>query len=240
MMMSIQDILSLKMTVLVAVLLFFVMWLIRWAKGDLKIEMFNFKKDYSDVIKKKSTLQALNGESTFIGTSYKKPVYVSNKAKHVFICGTTGSGKTVAISNFIQSGISHNYPMLIVDGKGDIGSNSMLDIVTKLKTERKVYVINLNNPETSDKYNPFKNTSSDVIKDMLINMTEWSEPHYKYNTELYAGRLCALLELAGITISFDSFTKHLPAENFILLSKKLSGEKIITREQHIENANLPH
>ena len=42
---------------------------------------------------------------TMIGLNGRRPVYVPDNAKHVFVCGTTGSGKTVALSNFVQHGI---------------------------------------------------------------------------------------------------------------------------------------
>lgn len=70
-----------------------------------------------------------------------------------------------------------------------MGQNSILDIVQKLGTDRKIYVVNLNDPINSIKYNPFKNATPTIIKDMLINMTEWSEEHYKLNTERYLQRL---------------------------------------------------
>ena len=44
-------------------------------------------------------------------------------------------------------------------------------------------MINLTDPKNSDKYNPFKNANATMIKDMLINLTDWSEEHYKVNTE---------------------------------------------------------
>ena len=44
-----------------------------------------------------------------------------DNAKHIFICGTPGSGKTVGLSNYIKSGVEKDYGMLIIDGKGDTG-----------------------------------------------------------------------------------------------------------------------
>ena len=138
-------------------------------------------------------------ETTYLGlSSNRKQVYLPNTAKHIFVCGTTGSGKTVALSNFIKSGVDNDYPMLIVDGKGDIGENSLLDITQKLGANKKIYVINLNDPDNSDKYNPFKNSNPTVIKDMLVNMTEWTEEHYKLNTERYLQKLifCTYLKIS--------------------------------------------
>lgn len=76
---------------------------------------FNFSKELKKVRTKKNK-QNLKSKgnvehSTFIGlTSGKKPIYTPDNAKHIFICGTTGSGKTVALSNYIKSGIDKDYP----------------------------------------------------------------------------------------------------------------------------------
>jgi len=217
-------------------------------------KVFDFERDHKEATTKppyKGTKQLDNNakqsskctnqneEAVFIGTSTNnKNVFIPSNAKHVFVCGTTGSGKTVALSNFIKAGADYNYPMLIVDGKGDTDTGSLLDIVEKLCPKRKIYAINFNEPDKSDKYNPFKNTSTDVIKDMLINMTNWSEEHYKYNTERYILRLLKLIEKEGISLSLESLVKYLPTDNFNKLSKDLSVKKLITKEERIEDSEL--
>jgi Ni2+-binding GTPase involved in maturation of urease and hydrogenase len=71
----------------------------------------------------------MNNEGTFIGLNGNRKVYTADNAKHIFICGTTGSGKTVALANYIKRANDCNYPLLLADGKGDIGEGGMLDIV---------------------------------------------------------------------------------------------------------------
>ena len=205
-------------------------------KGDV----FDFERDYAGAIKKSAYQgEKPTEEAVFIGTSSgRKNVFIPSNAKHVFICGTTGSGKTVALSNFLASGAAHDYPMLIIDGKGDTDSGSLLEMTKRLCPNRKLYIINLNEPAVSDKYNPFKNTNTDVIKDMLINMTNWSEEHYKYNTERYIGRLCRLLSMQDIAISLDSLTRYLPTVNFIKLSKDISEKKLMSKAEHLEDVEL--
>jgi len=203
--------------------------------------LFDFERDYKMAIAKprEGRAQTEEGEKIFIGTSSnRKNVFIEACAKHVFICGTTGSGKTIALSNFIKAGADYNYPMLIIDGKGDTDAGSLMRIVKMICPERKVYVIDCNEPATSDKYNPFKNTNTDVIKDMLINMTHWSEEHYKYNTERYIGRLLRLLALEGIIVSLESLTYYLPTLNFNKLSKGLSAKGLISKEEHVEDIEL--
>ena len=218
-------------------LIFWILYKMIFGKRENKI--FDFERDHKKAITKPVYKEAILEEGVIIGKSInKKDVFIPSDAKHVFVCGTTGSGKTVALSNFIKAGAEYNYPMLIVDGKGDPNEESLLDIVGKICPERKTYIINFNEPEKSDKYNPFKNTSTDVIKDMLINMTNWSEEHYKYNTERYIQRLLKLLELEGIPLSLESLTKYLSIEEFIKLSTDLSIKELISKKERIEDSEL--
>lgn len=178
--------------------------------------------------------------TTFIGTNtYKKSIYTDDDMKHMFVCGTTGSGKTVALSNYIKSAIDKDYPALIVDGKGDIGKGSILDIVYQLNNNRKkVYCINLLNPETSDKYNAFKNANATIAKDMLVNMSEWSEEHYKSNTERFLQRLIRLLVMNDIPLSFETIVPYITSDKFIELSVKSVKERLITKEEHLHNCEI--
>jgi len=73
---------------------------------------------------------------------------------------------------------------------------------------------------------------------MLINMTNWSEEHYKYNTERYIGRLCKLLSMHGIPISLDALTRYLPKTSFIKLSKDASEQGLLTKAEHLEDVDL--
>jgi len=181
-------------------------------------------------------------DGTLIGHARKKPMYIPDTAKHVFICGTTGSGKTVAVSNFIKRAMDKDYPALIIDGKGDTGQGSILEIIQTMKKKinpnKKLYVISLSDPGQSNQYNPFKNASPTVAKDMIINMTEWSEEHYKLNTERYIQRILQLLATADIKLSFKKIIRCIPIDNFLELSAKLLERKLITKEEHLDNIEI--
>ena len=178
--------------------------------------------------------------SVLLGYNGRKPIYSPDNAKHIFICGTTGSGKTVALSNYMRNCMKKDFPMLIIDGKGDTGKGSILDILTQLNKHyrKKIYCINLTNPSLSDTYNPFYNTSPTVAKDMLVNMTDWSEEHYKVNAERYLQRLILLMNKAEIPLSFQSIVKFMELDNFTLLSTQLVKEKQISKEKHLENLEI--
>ena len=192
--------------------------------------------------KKKNNRSKQPQEGTLIGHAGRRLVHIPDNAKHIFICGTTGSGKTVALSNFIKRAMDKDYPALIIDGKGDTGKGSILDILeTMRKTlnpNKKIYVVSLSAPELSDNYNPFKNASPTVAKDMIINMTDWSEEHYKLNAERYIQRILQLLERGNISLSFKKIIKCIPVEKFNKLSAELLKREVITKEEHADNIEL--
>ena len=175
---------------------------------------------------------------TIIGTSSNKPIATEDNARHIFCCGTTGSGKTVLLANYIESGIKQNYPMLIIDGKGDIGHGSIKEIVQKFAGKKQAYIIDMNHPEQLGRYNPFKNTNPTICKDMIINMTDWSEVHYKANTERYVQRLIQLMQKSGISLSFSSIIHYMSIGRFTELSANLVKENILTKEEHIANLDI--
>lgn len=182
----------------------------------------------------------LNKENAvLIGYNGKRPVYCADSSKHVFVCGTTGSGKTVALSNYIKNAMDKDFPLLIIDGKGDTNQNSIIDIINRLNNRHKpVYTINLTNIELSDKYNPFLNASPTVAKDMLINMTDWSEEHYKLNAERYLQRLIILLHKAEIQLSLKTIVKFMSLNKFTELSSELLKQGIIEKYEHLENIEI--
>ena len=185
----------------------------------------------------KSNISAVK-DGTFIGLNHKRPVYIPDNCKHCFICGTTGSGKTVALSNFIKHGAEMNFPMLIVDGKGDMGTGSILELTKLFCENKKIYIISLSEPDKSAKYNPFRNASPSMCKDMLINMTEWSEEHYKLNTERYLQRLVILLHQNNIPLSFNTIINNMAVEKFNALSANLLKLEEIGKQEHLLNLEI--
>lgn len=140
-----------------------------------------------------------------------------NYDKNIFIAGKNGSGKTVAISNFVKGHIEKKQFCIIMDGKGDVGQYSLYDIVTRLcmKYNRKIYIINQSIPEETHAYNPFAGCNATQIKDMLINMSEWSEEHYKSLASEYFQALAQFMIDVGIPVSFNNLIYYADAANFM-------------------------
>ena len=208
-----------------------------------QVKLKSFKKAVKELYPKNRLFQERKKTDTtgktLIGYKSKNnAIYTDDKAKHIFICGTTGSGKTVALSNYIKSAVNKNYPLLLIDGKGDINEGSLLDIVYKLKGNKKLYVINMVDPINSSKYNPFLGANPTTCKDMLINLTEWSEEHYKANTERYLERLIRLLNLANINLTFKNIIDNMPTDRLQKLSADLNKGELLSKEEHLSNLEL--
>jgi len=65
--------------------------------------------------------------------SYHLPI--EDLAKHIFICGITGSGKTVIGKAIIEEAVKNNIPSIVIDLKGDLSSLALvLSTVDEFKT----------------------------------------------------------------------------------------------------------
>lgn len=210
----------------------------RYEKAGVK----TLEKEVREVHKQQNSNQNnLPHEGVFLGCSEShKKIFCPYDAKHFLIAGTTGAGKTVALANFIHSAMEENFPILLVDGKGDISNGSMLEITKNLcqQYKRNLIIIDMNNPEKSAHYNPFAGVNATVATDMIINMTEWSEEHYKSNTKRYLQRVTKLLIMNDEVLSFESIITHMSESGFFLLSNALVEKKIITKEEHKQNEEL--
>ena len=214
-------------------------YVIRYMKLAKIKHLYNFKKDCKNALEKSHRLKSPPDDKLFLGrTANKQAVELPTNLKHFLVCGTTGSGKTVALSNFVKCSIDYNYPMLIIDGKGDCGKGSLLEMILQHHGNKKVYIINMNDTKSSDKYNPFKDTGADIVKDMLTNMTDWTEPHYKLNAERYIQKLCTLLEMSNIKLSFNNILKHFSEDQFIHLSRVLVEQNKLSKDEHALNISI--
>ena len=198
------------------------------SKKDKKTE--NEKEYRINKYLDKLNLKTHDEGTTTIGADYDeiKAVKIDDNAKHIIVAGTTGAGKTVAIANFIESAIQKNYPVFAIDGKGDLGEGSLLNYMQVLskKNNRKLYVINFVEPSFSDCYNPFKNAGMTEAKDMLIGMSDWSEAHYKVNTERYLQQLIKILNIKKIPLDLNTIIRYSPTLFQNLIKDMKDNEEI--------------
>lgn len=162
--------------------------------------------------------------------------------KNIFVTGKNGAGKTVAILNFIQSHIENGEFCLIMDGKGDLGKYGLYDVCSKLaiKHNRPLYLINQSNPEQTHSYNPFTGCNATQIKDMLINMSSWSEEHYKALASEYWQAEAQFMIDQNEEINFKTLIQYSDPEYFMdmvnLKKESMDKDSYIYYRQIIESA----
>ena len=138
---------------------------------------------------------ALTFDTTLIGLDPKTRTKLVLKDHslntHLLITGTTGSGKTVTLLNFVESFVDRALPVIFIDGKGD------LELARTLKSycqrhARQNWMFSMAGP--SCKYNPLVGNYT-ALKDMIIGLRkEWSEEHYLKLAEGYLQMVFKVLE----------------------------------------------
>jgi type IV secretory pathway TraG/TraD family ATPase VirD4 len=98
------------------------------------------------------------------------------------VIGSTGRGKTVALLNIVESCTQRELPIIFVDGKWD---SDLPEKMRKLaeQNDRAFYHFDMRGILSKTCYNPLQIGDSDNVKEKLIDITDWSEEHYKANSE---------------------------------------------------------
>lgn len=193
--------------------LFFLPSGIYWIIGSLIAPVFQLIVDISRPNHNEEIIKMMNKKQNI-----QDPMLIPyDYSKNIFICGKNGAGKTVAILNFIQHHIKNKEFCLIMDGKGDLGKYGLFDVCTKLakKYNRPLYIINQSNPSETHAYNPFENCNATQIKDMLINMSAWSEEHYKALASEYWQAMAQFMIDYEEPINFNSLVEYSSPNYFL-------------------------
>ena len=119
-------------------------------------------------------------DGTLIGDSYGQPVIVEDKElnQHCLIVGTTGSGKTTTILNFVESAARRNLPVIYLDGKG---SFDLVDRLQKIADRHgrvlKVFCLRMPNDEMPSLagYNPFSSGGATEWKNRIMSLFAQAE-----------------------------------------------------------------
>lgn len=142
--------------------------------------VMNVKKD----IRKPINLTHKDVNGTIIGIADNKLQVITDEdtVGHGGVWGGSGSGKTTLLMNFIESCCQRELPLIYVDGKGDIGLPGEIKKIADLYN-RQFYHFSIKEEHISMNYNPLALGSDSTVRDKLINLTKWSEQHYKVNAE---------------------------------------------------------
>lgn len=164
---------------------------------------------------------AANGSILGVNEIDAKPVALTDHDAnlHTLAIGTTGSGKTTALSNVMESAITRGLPLIIVDGKGDTELMHQVEQFSR-NHNRKFYGFSMIGK--SVQYNPLSSGGVTSKKDRIIELRQWSEDHYRKLAEGYLQTVFQILEKANITTDLVQLAKYmeLPTLRELLQSTK--------------------
>lgn len=144
------------------------------------------KKKQSNYKKAEKMADKLNGYSAKDGTVLgvelggNTPIVITDSELngHLFVAGTTGSGKTVTLKNFIWSAIERGIPLVYLDGKGD--QKLPHEIAAKCKEHGREFKLFEMDSESNVKYNPLTVGEHSELKDKIITMKTVDSSDGKY------------------------------------------------------------
>jgi len=163
--------------------------------------------DLPSTIINKRTAETSRG--SLIGADkYARAVELTDKAanQHTLVLGTTGSGKTVTVSNIVESAINRGLPLIYIDGKGDY------DLACRVarygqQRSRPVSVFAMRGDSIA--YNPLATGGFTSKKDRIIELREWTEEHYKKLAEGYLQSVFKVMEICNIPCNMVSLAENL-------------------------------
>jgi type IV secretory pathway TraG/TraD family ATPase VirD4 len=208
--------------------------------GDLPGARVKIKKDEKKkgimenfALAKLSKAKHLPGSTVLGLTRDGKQARVQDRElnQHCFLIGTTGSGKTVTLSNFAESAVQRGIPLIYVDGKGEVKLVEQLKSLAE-KHGRKFYLFSVNSHPEGCRWNPLARGKPTELKDKLISITEWTEPHYRYEAERYLQAVFSLFEKLKMRPDIPAVARYLYPKAAQSLARDIKDEEL--REKLLE------
>lgn len=167
------------------------------------------------------------------GKKLEQPFVELNQ--HALLSATTGGGKTVLLTTFIEHAARNNIPMLFIDGKG---SKSTIDDV---KTVLNAYGKKLRvfSEFESMTYNPIKYGNATQISDKLLQLVQTESEYYSNINVALIQPLIDFLDEYGIERNLHNLAYYLDPEkikDIINNDVEIVEEKKIVKKK-IEQSN---
>lgn len=168
--------------------------------------------------------------------------------QHCLIVGTTGSGKTTTILNFVESAVRRGLPVVYLDGKG---SFDLVDKLSKVANHYgrvfKVFTLRpKSNVSNLAGYNPFSSGSATEWKNRIMSLFNQSEnrgqEHFSLSEQNYINFIANILSKLGKPIDLRLFLAFLEnPDKLIKLAYEVDAEvaqKIVKLHEGKEVAQL--
>ena len=146
-------------------------------------------------------------------------------ARHSAIIGQSGVGKTVFAEFLLWSQVARGGGYVFLDPKLDAGQKSRMAHMAKITgREEEFYVINVNEPDNSNTYNPILFGDPDEVASRLMNLVPSTEgnagaDHYKQTATYALTVIVAALQVANKLYTFGDLS--------IILQSSQAIEKLI-------------
>jgi type IV secretory pathway TraG/TraD family ATPase VirD4 len=178
-----------------------------------------------------------SGSSLPIGVDVQsqEPVVLEQKERcsHVLVIGATGSGKTTLMTLIILHAIKHNYPVVVIDPKGE---DSTLNEIIRLgkilnpNFEDRFRLFSMSKPDSSCRYNPLKHGNANQLKDRIMEAMNWSEQFYQSVSGSFLTALTACTEYAGIPLTLDYVSR-------LLTQKEIQSQLIRNLKKKVDSGD---
>jgi hypothetical protein len=220
-------------------------WLLPYVTLKLIFELFYNNEAGVQTIEKIAQLNYIEGDFRF-GTSLEDGSFVNLTDKelnqHMFIIGTTGSGKTVAILNMVIRAAKQNYPMIFLDGKGEVGLvDRLAKIAQAYNRTLKVFTLRPEaiGAEYLATYNPFASGTFTEWKNRILalfaEVKGKGQQHFALLEEDLINTVAQVMFRANKNIDLTDLYYFLSEPSvLVLLARKYGDERLIQKVECID------
>lgn len=142
--------------------------------------------------------------------------------RHIMIVGQSGTGKSVLIRNILFQHALTGGGLMHIDGKNDKGDFiKFLSLMRSIGRGDDVLVINVDDPQLSNTYNPILYGDADEVATRIISLIPFSEnspgsDHYRSEATVALTIFVAALQKAGLAYSMIDLALLLMSDKAII------------------------
>ena len=167
-------------------------------------------------------------------TNQQQKIYLTHHElnAHMFINGTTGSGKTVAFMNFVENACCNNLPLIYIDGKGSFDLIDKINYFTN-KYQRTFRVFSLKpellpNPARYDFLgNGTFTEQKNRIMQLFINADSAGSAYYQDKLERFINAVLRTASLHHIVLDLFIFVQLVQNINYLIELAQLKKDNLL-------------
>ncbi|WP_211909189.1 helicase HerA-like domain-containing protein [Tardiphaga alba] len=145
-------------------------------------------------------------------------------SRHVVVTGRSGRGKTVTVLRLASECARLGIPIVYLDGKGDLEVRKELAKIAEMN-QRRFYPLDAGHPSRSCAYDAFSGKRPTEQKELVIQLREWSEAHFRGLASAHAQTTFKSLQYGRIVQDLHTFSRNLAVKNMLGLAKRGAGRR---------------